>query len=80
MSNVSLINGHIDGKQTNYDRIRNMSVEEIANGIYHRDEILLDKICKMSCKENGRCPVEDTVTSSDCINCVKRWLESEVTE
>ena len=33
--NVSLIDGHIDGKQTNYDRIRNMSVEEMA-------EFLLD--------------------------------------
>ena len=33
--NVSLIDGHIDGKQTNYDRIRNMSGEELA-------EFLLD--------------------------------------
>ena len=31
--NVSLIDGHIDGKQTNYDRIRNMSVEEMAEFI-----------------------------------------------
>ena len=30
---VSLIDGHIDEpkKQTNYDRIRNMSVEEMSN-------------------------------------------------
>lgn len=30
--NVSLIDGHIDNepKQTNYDRIKNMSIEELA--------------------------------------------------
>lgn len=35
MSNVSLIDGHIDEpkKQTNYDRIRNMSVDELAKFI-----------------------------------------------
>lgn len=30
MPNVSLVDGHIDGKQTNYDRIRNMSIEQLA--------------------------------------------------
>lgn len=31
MSNVSLVDGHIDEpKQTNYDRIKSMSVEEMA--------------------------------------------------
>ena len=35
MPNVSLIDGHIDEqkKTTNYDRIRNMSVEEMAEFI-----------------------------------------------
>ena len=34
MSNVSLIDGHIDEpKITNYDRIKNMSVEEMAEFI-----------------------------------------------
>ena len=34
--NVSLIDGHIDNeiKQTNYERIRNMSVEEMADWLY----------------------------------------------
>ena len=30
MGNVSLVDGHIDG-MTNYDRIRNMSVEEMSD-------------------------------------------------
>lgn len=35
--NVSLIDGHIDNeiKQTNYERIRNMSVEEMADNVNH---------------------------------------------
>ncbi len=41
---VSMVNGHIDNeKMTNYDRIRNMSVEELAEficGIFNENETL----------------------------------------
>lgn len=30
MSNVSMVDGHIDRPITNYERIKNMSVEEMA--------------------------------------------------
>lgn len=90
MSNVSLINGHIDGsetcdicgreipegrqecvicgykpkKQTNYDRIRNMGVEELA-------EFLNELNYQTGCKIPTNC------LARECNDCVKLWLESE---
>ena len=65
MSNVSLINGHIDEpKQTNYDRIRNMSVEEMANLICHNYRC---RKCAYTKCCNGECEIG-----------IKEWLESEV--
>ena len=96
MSNVSLINGHIDGaetcvicgrdipegsqvcvicgkvgkgKMTNYDRIRNMSVEELASFINERSP------CSCCKKHN-----EQTCHNIFCKQGIKQWLESEVTE
>ena len=68
MSNVSLIDGHIDEKQTNYDRIRNMSVEELA------EELAFRVIC--SC-----CPCKklcDEDNGFGCVEVFRIWLESEV--
>ncbi len=100
MSNVSLVNGHIDevnkcvicgreipegsqycvicgkvgkGKQTNYDRIRNMSVEEMAKFIKNTIEDC-EKYCAFT--KNGKCHsfgIED-----NCAKGIKLWLESEV--
>jgi hypothetical protein len=70
MSKVSLINGHIDEpKQTNYDRIRNMSVEEMVEfmqycGWDYPPYCSYTKI--QECDQN-------------CIKCTREWLESEVT-
>ena len=54
---------------TNYDRIRNMSVEEmaimLANEIPHGDCYG----CKLNCCDD-----------SGCVGAFRRWLESEVTE
>ncbi len=59
----------------NYDRIRNRTIDEVAEYIYSRDEILLDEICKSA---HDECPFGDNIEPSNCINCIKRWLESEV--
>ena len=74
--NVSLIDGHIDGKQTNYDRIRNMSVEELAE--------ILGEMGKQLENCDG-CPAELFCTENyvklQCKNCndlILKWLESEV--
>ena len=68
MLNVSLADGHIDGKQTNYDRIRNMSVEEMAEFLNKTNNCL-----GMECKN---CPLNST----NCMSKVgiKQYLESEV--
>ena len=63
-----MVDGHIDGKQTNYDRIRNMSIEEMArflnNNIYE--------------DEWGGMFIEDKLMLG--INNIKEWLESEIDE
>ena len=73
MSKVSLVDGHIDG-MTNYDRIRNMSVEEMAEFMYETNEdcenfcaFTKDKKCHSF--EGGK---------QTCIIGIKQWLESEV--
>ncbi len=76
MSNVSLIDGHID-EHTNYYRIRNMSVEELADYIYNHDDMLNDTICKTM---HATCPFGDNVEPENCKTCIKQWLESEVTK
>ena len=78
--NVSLIDGHIDyeRKQTNYERIRNMSVEKMAR-------FLAEHV------DHYRAPYEvkeiyanaiDNKTGKGIIwiEAFKRWLESEVSE
>lgn len=71
MSNVSMIDGHIDEvKQTNYDRIKNMSVEEMAENLMGG---------------NTFCPYKVFTTikfcpNSNCDECIKNWLKSEATE
>lgn len=56
---------------TNYERIKAMSVEEMA-------ELLLDTDCQPYCAytKNGRCDSYDF----PCRNGVVKWLNSEVEE
>lgn len=64
MSNVSLVNGHID-KVTNYDRIKSMSIDELA-------AYLID-CCN--------CPNDMFLYGSKgsvSEKHIKQWLESEV--
>ena len=78
MSEVSLVNGHIDEpkKETNYDRIKAMSIEQMAEVMYSA----ADKICFENCmKETGNefcCKHDEDSRPEQCINCMKRWLES----
>ena len=66
--------------ETNYDRIKNRSIDEMAEYIYLRDDELADRICKECESRSGGCRYGDTVTSENCIACIKRWLEAEATE
>ena len=57
-------------KLSNYDRIRNMSVEELAK-----------LLCNCSDCGNGRCYGDKLCTQDDgACNGLIKWLESEVTE
>lgn len=69
--NVSLVDGHIDEKkQTNYDRIKAMSVEEMAKFI---PDWSYTKACKCDEEIYADC-------NNECWKCVKEYLESDVSE
>ena len=76
MSGVSMVDGHID-KITNYDRIRNMSVEEMAElftALFHEEYLKL----ATRLKENG---INCTLVELDHdlqVAIHQNWLESEV--
>lgn len=60
---------------TNFERIKEMNIDEMADYLYKTDDLLMDEICKNS--DNNDCPFGDTVQPSDCKNCVKVWLNKE---
>ena len=62
---------------THFDRIKAMSVEEMAKYIYEHDDNLNDVICKTIYPE---CPWGDLVSPDNCLDCIKKYLESEVQE
>ena len=69
MSNVSMVDGHIDRLMTNYERIKNMSITEMT--------AFITKLAFFTCElcereHNASC------THEDCFNIHKQWLESEV--
>ena len=66
-------------KQTNYDRIRNMSVDEMASlfyGIIHERDLHIMK----SLEEQGIEASLIETTPAVHITYHKKWLESEVSE
>lgn len=65
--NVSMVNGHIDRPMTNYERIKSMSIEEMA-------ELLLDGCRGAECDDQPK----NEYGSVNCFKCRKQWLESEV--
>jgi predicted nucleic acid-binding Zn ribbon protein len=56
----------VKGKQRQIDRIRNMSVEEMAEWFYSIANVKYGCWLPISCLD------------SDCKVCIKKWLESEV--
>ncbi len=75
---------------TNFDRIKAMSVDELASFIAENSEnggfiMMADRyICRKCKRENGgRCPTpddSDCMYSEDDTATIKRWLEGEVQE
>lgn len=71
MSNVSMVDGHIDRPMTNYDRIKNMSVEKMAEAILHK------RPCNL-CVRSACDSCSDA--KEKCEYYIKQWLETEVEE
>ena len=56
-------------KMTNYEKIKNMSIDEMAKKLAEETKF---------CVFVG-CPEADSkITTEDCRKCIKNWLESEV--
>ena len=62
---------------TNFERIKEMSVEELANVLYGAN----DKICFANCMSatgyKFGCKFGEDVDEQNCKECMKNWLESE---
>ena len=52
-------------KMTNYERIKQMTVDEMANFFYHRFDC-------------GACPADEVRCFTSCEMFIKEWLLSEV--
>lgn len=63
---------------TNIEKVKLMSVEEMAEFIYFAN----DKICFDNCKRDTsnkyECKFGDDLKPENCINCMREYLESEV--
>lgn len=67
--------------KTNFDRIKNMSVEEIAEAIHRNDDLdVAVPYCKCFPECDAMMDVGEAIPKSLCVNCIKRWLESEATQ
>lgn len=68
---------------TNFERIKAMTVEEMAKEI---EFTVMDKVCKWKCRQTTgnkyTCPYfeEDGIDTANKLQCVKEWLNSEVLE
>lgn len=60
---------------TNYERIKNMSVEEMAEAFEKTGRNKIQIACKICC--NNNCKVGN---KRKCIAKIKQWLESEIQE
>lgn len=65
-------------KNSNYNRIRNMTVEEMAETLKNIDVVCFEN-CKKETGNMFKCPYgEDVDTDAQCKQCYIKWLESEV--
>lgn len=69
---VSMIDGHDDKIMTNYERIKNMSVEEMATILERSADC--ENFCAFT--KDGECDASGG--SEMCLIGVKQWLETEV--
>ena len=64
-----------DERLTNFEKIKSLSIDEMAKMINKFDYSgITDKIC-LAVNPKQNCDTEDT---NQCIDCIKKWLLSEV--
>jgi hypothetical protein len=61
-------------RMTNYDRIRNMSIEEMAEEIFSLEIDEKINFCKSDCIFD----LGDEIPHEYCVECLVRWLREEV--
>ena len=67
--------------KTNFERIKAMSVDEMAEAIYRNDDLdVVIPFCKCKGECDDRLDNNSPIPKEMCVNCVKSWLESEVIE
>lgn len=73
------------GKVTEFDRIKNLSVDEMADAISETDFFIRTphkSLCERCCAytKNGKCNKFRNDGRGGCIDGIKQWLETEVEE
>lgn len=80
MSNVSMIDGHIDEpkKITRFEKIkRDLTIERVAKYLYNHCEGYCFEMCKKKTGNITQCPHEDKV-ARPCFDCAIEYLSEEV--
>ena len=63
---------------TNLERIKAMTVEELAEFIYSANDNICFENCNRDTGNKYSCKFGDDLKPENCINCMKIYLESEV--
>jgi hypothetical protein len=61
-----------------YDRIRDMSVKEMAQILHDANDDICFEVCSNGTGNKYCCPKGEGVSTEDCVLCIKKWLEREV--
>ncbi len=66
-------------KSTNFDRIKAMSVDELAEFLQRGGDHICFDTCEKATGNKFQCKYE-SLTEKNCVQCMVEWLEAEVTE
>ena len=64
----------------NYDRIKAMTVDELAEFIYSANDKICFENCKRDTGDKYSCKFGEDLKPENCVRCIKKHLESEVCE
>ncbi len=64
----------------NYDRVKKMSVKELAELLYRANDDICFENCQKDTGNKFECKFGEGVPFERCIECMEKWLESECEE